>query len=213
MKISLNPKIKNKLVFYLYYGMRLLVALAIVAFTLSGDWVSVFNASLILGLILLPRLVKMQYKIYLPLVLEVAIVGFIFLSLFLGSLRNYYERFPLWDGVLHFQSGILLGVVGFVVVYLLNARKTSKFRMSPGFVSFFAVCFSMALSVVWEVYEYAVDSWFGYTMQESGLPDTMGDLIVNGSGAIIVGLLSYFWMKRTENLPFAPEKFDNYTIN
>jgi len=213
MKISLNPKIKNKFVYYLYYGMRVLVALAIVAFAINGDWVSVVNASLILGLMLLPRLVKMQYKIYLPLGLEVAIVGFIFLSLFLGSLRNYYERFPLWDGVLHFQSGILLGVVGFVVVYLLNARKTSKFRMSPGFVSFFAVCFSMALSVVWEVYEYAVDSWFGYTMQESGLPDTMGDLIVNCSGAIIVGLLSYFWMKKTENLPFAPEKFNNYTIN
>jgi len=156
---------------------------------------------------LLPRLVKFWYEIYLPFALELAMVAFVFFSVFLGSLHDYYERFPLWDGILHFQSGLLLGIVGFLVVYLMNSGQTKKLHMSAGFVSFFAVCFSVTIAVVWEVYEYAVDVWFGFNMQESGIPDTMGDLIVGGAGAIIVASLGYIWMKRSNQLPFVPEKF------
>jgi hypothetical protein len=212
MKLHLNPKIKNKVMHYLYYGMRFIVMLSVVGFFIFRDWMSMVNAILILFLMLIPRLIKSVYSIYLPFGLELAIVGFIFLSVFLGSLRNYYEKFPLWDGILHFQSGMLLGVVGFVVVYVLNTGTKTKLTMSPGFVAFFAVCFSLAMSVAWEVFEYAGDSWFGYTMQESGLPDTMGDLIVNGAGAIVVAVLGYLWMKKSKQLPFSPEKFTNQEI-
>ena len=212
MKLHLYPKIKNKFIAHLYYGMRLIVLLSAIGFFLLQDWVSMVNAVLILFLMLLPRLVKSVYSIYLPIGLELGIVGFIFLSVFLGSLRNYYECFPLWDGILHFQAGILLGIVGFVVVYLLNTGIKSKLTMSPGFVAFFSVCFSLAMSVIWEIYEYTADSWFLYNMQESGLPDTMGDLIVNAAGAVIVAILGYVWMKKSKHLPFAPEKFINQKI-
>lgn len=212
MKLNLYPKIKNKLVSNLYYGMRIVVLLSAVGFFFLRDWVSMVNAVLILFLMLLPRLIKSFYSIYLPISLELAIVGFIFLSVFLGSLRDYYERFPFWDGVLHFQAGILLGIVGFLFVYLLNTGIKSKLTMSPGFVAFFSVCFSLAISVIWEIYEYVADSWFLYNMQESGLPDTMGDLIVNAVGAVIVAVFGYMWMKKSKQLPFAPEKFINQEI-
>lgn len=212
MKLRLSPKIKNIYVYHLYYGMRFIVLLSAVGFFLLQDWISMVNALLVFCLMLLPRLIKSLYEIYFPLGLELAIVGFIFLSVFLGSLRDYYERFPLWDGLLHFQSGILLGIVGFVVVYLLNTGIKAKLTMSPGFVAFFSACFSLAMSVVWEIYEYVADSWFGYTMQESGLPDTMGDLIVNAAGAVIVATLGYVWMRRSKQLPFTPVKFTNQEI-
>jgi LPXTG-motif cell wall-anchored protein len=119
-------------------------------------------------------------------------------------LHDYYEKFALWDGILHFQSGILLGIVGFVLVYTLNEQSTKKIYLSPGFISFFAVTFSLAASVVWEIYEYLFDILLGYNMQESGLPDTMGDMIVNAIGALIVGLLGYLWMRKRKKLPFTP---------
>lgn len=214
MKISFYPKIRNNWLFYSYYSMRALVLLGIIGFLLTGDFASAVNAALILGLMLLPRLIKGGYNIHLPMSLEFAIVSFIFVSLFLGSLSDFYEKFPLFDGVLHFQSGILMGLVGFVMVFLLNSGDTEKFRLSPLFVSFFSVCFSLAISVVWEIYEYTLDTWFGYTMQETGIPDTMGDLIVNLLGALLVAMVGYLWMKRRKKLPFAPEQFmKNVEVN
>jgi len=212
MDKPLDVQKENKIALFVYFGIRALVAVSVFVFALYGDWVSAINATLILCLMFIPLLLKQRYQLQLPFELDLAIVGFIFLSLFLGSLRDFYERFPLWDSFLHFQSGVLLGVVGFVMVYILNERKSDKLNMSPGFVSLFAVCFSSALAVLWEVYEYTADFLFGYTMQMDSLPDTMGDLIVNGAGAIIVASIGYVWMKRRQKLPFASSIFHKYPL-
>jgi len=189
---------------HIHYFIRALMVVAFALFLFSGNWVDAINTALIFLLMSMPTILKHKFGLYLPAELEVAIVSFVFLTLFLGSLRDFYERFPLWDGFLHFQSGLLLGIFGFVLVYMFSERKTKKLELSPGFISFFSVIFSMAVSVVWEIYEYAVDNIFGYNTQESGLPDTMGDLIVNASGALFVGIIAYVWMKRKQRLPFTP---------
>ncbi|MEA3323353.1 MAG: hypothetical protein U9Q12_03965, partial [Patescibacteria group bacterium] len=67
------------------------------------------------------------------------------------------------------------------------------------FVALFAVCFSMAVAVVWEIFEYVMDIGFGTNMQKSGLVDTMEDLIVATIGALIVGLLGYLYLKHGNN--------------
>lgn len=196
--------IADRLTLYLYYSIRGLVAVAFVLFLVFGNWIDAFNTALIFLVMMAPAVLKDRFSVYLPFGLEVAIVTFVFTTLFLGSLQDYYEKFALWDGVLHFQSGILLGIVGFVLVYTLNEQSTKKIYLSPGFISFFAVTFSLAVSVVWEIYEYTFDILLGYNMQESGLPDTMGDMIVNAIGALIVGLLGYLWMRKRKKLPFTP---------
>lgn len=187
---------------FTYFIMRGLLVLAFVLFLVFGSWVDAFSTFFIFFLMTLPSVLKEKYRFYLPIELEVVIVAHIFLTLFLGSIRNFYERFTLWDGILHFQSGLLLGVVGFILVYILNTKSTKKLALSPGFVSLFAVTFSLAISVVWEIYEYAMDLWFGFHMQESGLPDTMGDFIVNTIGALIVAVIGYFWMRKKGQIPF-----------
>jgi len=202
--------ITKQFTLFLYYGMRVLVALAFVFFLILGDWIDAVNTALILLLMLVPSFLKNKYSVYLPFELDFAIVGFIFLTLFLGSLRDFYELFPLWDTVLHFQSGILLGIVGFVLVYILNEQKTKKLELTPGFISFFAITFSLAISVMWEIYEYAIDTFLGFNMQETGLPDTMGDLIINAVGALIVGLVGYIWMRHRQKLPFTPRLLSGF---
>lgn len=189
-----------------YYLTRLLLILAIVIFSIQQDWVSVVNTSLILILIILPSILKRKYKFYYPLGLDVLVSIFIFISLFLGSVQDYYEKFPLLDGLLHFKSGILLGILGFILVYTLNANSNNKVNLSPIFISIFAITFSMGLSVVWEIYEYTIDTLWGFTTQESGLPDTMGDLITNTAGALIVSISGYFSMKKSHRIPFTPGK-------
>ena len=105
-------------------------------------------------------------------------------------------------------------MIGFVLVYLLNQSQSKHIHLSPGFISFFAVSFSALMSVLWEIFEFAVDSLLGFNMQESGIPDTMGDFIVNLLGALVVAVFGYVWMKNQGKVPFSEKGLasggDNY---
>ena len=196
MKLKIE---KSKL---LYYFLRGVVAYAFVILVFQGNWVDAFSTALIFILMTVPIFLKDKFKTHTPIEFDVTLSVFVFFTLYLGSYQNYYEKFPWFDGTLHFLSGILLGMIGFVLIYLLNQRGSRKFHLSPGFISFFAVTFSMAVSVVWEIFEYIGDAVLGYNMQESGIPDTMGDLIVNMLGALVVAIAGYFWMKKRKKVPF-----------
>lgn len=54
----------------------------------------------------------------------------------------------------------------------------------------------MTVGAIWEVFEYAMDMFFGLSMQKSGLDDTMGDLIVNALGGFIASLTGYVYLVR-----------------
>src|SRR5690606_25136735 len=71
----------------------------------------------------------------------------------------------------------------------------------PKFLCFFGVTFAVFAGVLWEIFEFAVDStWPHVNMMsnETGVADTMHDLIVNTLGAILVALMgwAYFRSKR-----------------
>jgi hypothetical protein len=202
MKKILKTHIAN----FWYYGMRTIVAFAIAFFVWHQDWVAAVSAAFILILMITPAFLRRWCDFYLPFELEVAITSFIFVTLFLGSLNDFYEKWPWWDTALHFQSGVLLATVGFVLIYVLNEGKVGKIALTPFFIAFFAACFSIATGVVWEIYEFAVDSIFGFNMQRTGLPDTMKDLILNTVGALIVGVVGYVWMKWRMKVPFTPKR-------
>ena len=57
----------------------------------------------------------------------------------------------------------------------------------------------MAIAVVWEIFEYSMDTFLGTNMQKSGLVDTMEDLIVATIGAVTVGVLGYLYLKYGKN--------------
>jgi len=205
-----TEEITSRFAGIIYYGMRALVLLSVVIFLFRGDWGSAFSAAFISFLMFLPSFLKKQYRIYLPFELDLAIVMFIFLTLFLGSLGNFYEQISWWDDMLHFLSGIFFGILGFIVIYLLNSEHIGKLNLTPFFVSLFAICFSLALSVVWEIYEFAVDQTLGFNMQRDGLMDTMTDLIVNAVGALIVAGVAYFWIRRQKKVPFTPSRLSRF---
>jgi len=189
---------------FVYFATRGLLILAFVIFLWNMEFESAFLTALIFVGILIPSLLNKKFNFSIPFEIDVFIGVFVYLTLFLGSLNDYYEKFHWWDKVLHFKSGFLLGILGFSVIYILNYNKVKKINLSPGFISFFSVCFSLSISVVWEIYEYVMDTYFGYTMQAGGLKDTMGDLVVNGVGAIIVATIAYIWMRKERKVPFTP---------
>jgi hypothetical protein len=210
MSTSQSEQIPSKIATVLYYGVRVFVALSVLVFLFRGEWSSAFSACLIFVLMLLPAFLKSQYRVYLPFGLEVAVTTFIFLTLFLGSLANFYEQILWWDDMLHIVSGFLFGLLGFIVVYELNDERVGKLNLSPLFVAVFSICFSLALSVVWEIYEFGADQLLGFTMQRDGIMDTMIDLIANAVAALVVGVFAYLWMRKQKKVPFTERKLSRF---
>jgi hypothetical protein len=173
-----------------------LLGLGLVLFLLRRDWENVFLTALVIALTLVPALAWRRYRIYIPPEFQLAAAAFAFVSLFLGSAIDLYYQFWWWDMVLHAASGFLLGIVGFVAVYLLNQTDRLPQGMRPGFVCFFGVTFAVFLGVLWEIFEFVMDRFTDLNMQtlETGVVDTMHDLIVDTLGAVVVALmaLAYF---------------------
>ena len=157
---------------------------------------------------LFPLLMEKRFQVHIPPEFELLAIAFIFASLFLGEVHGYYTRFWWWDIALHTSSGLLTGIMGFLLVHVLNETRDINLHMTAGFVAFFAFLFAVGVGTLWEIYEFAMDSFFGSNMQKemlgdaSGLTDTMWDMIVNASGALIISLLGYSYLKTAGNESF-----------
>ncbi len=164
----------------IFLQLILLVGIALAAW--HGQWLAAVATVGILVITLLPFLLGRRLNVFIPPELEALAILFVFASLFLGNVRGYYLRFWWWDLVLHAASGFLLGILGFLLVYVLNEKEDIELEMKPAFVALFAFMFSVGLGAVWEIYEFGMDVLFGSSMQH-GLADTMSDLIVDVVGA------------------------------
>jgi len=182
---------------YISLFLRFLLVVEIGASILNQRWTVLFVSTMTLFATFLPYLFERNYKIQLPAELELATVAFIFAALFLGEVKSYYTRFWWWDIILHIGSGVALGLVGFLILFVLY--KSKKLQARPITIAFFAFCFAVALGAIWEIFEFGMDQIFGLTMQKSGLVDTMWDLIVDTLGALFTSVLAFFYLggKRT----------------
>lgn len=194
---------RNNVTLAAYYAMNALVLVAAGAFLWRGNFESALSASIIFLIMFVPSLLRERYRMYLPFAIEFGIVIFMFSTLFLGEVARFYYYVPFWDKFTHFQSGLLLGASGYVLVYLLNEHREISLGLSPLFVSIFAVAFSLAIGAGWEIFEFAGDSIFGNHWQTDAA-DTMWDLIADLVGALIISIVGYFWMHRHKRLPFTP---------
>jgi hypothetical protein len=165
---------------------------------LRGDWPQAVFVFGIMALTLAPLLFRMPVEI--PSEIQIVAVLFVFASLFLGEVRDYYQRFWWWDALLHTTSGLLLGLLGFMFVYILNEDEKVDLHMRPSFLALFAFFFAVGLGGLWEIFEFAMDRIFGTDMQPatpgdpSGLTDTIHDLIVDTLGAGIVSLAGWRYL-------------------
>lgn len=179
----------------------ILMAIDFVFVLLERHWLSAFLILAIMLLISLATIFSDRLAVQIPAEFEILALIFVFSALFLGEVRSYYDRIWWWDIALHTSSGLLMGILGFLFVYILNESKRVALEMTPRFVAFFAFLFAVAVGTVWEIFEFSMDALFGARMQKpmfndpSGLTDTMWDLIVNMLGASLISVLGWWHMK------------------
>ena len=192
----------DRIQLYVSYGVQVILIGTMLWSLVQENWLSLFLASASLVLSFLPAIVRRSTRVYLPIEIDLVTIVFVFASVYLGELRSYYIRFWWWDLVLHTTAGFVMGLFGFILVYVLNREHRAELTMSPFFIGLFSFAFAMTFGVLWEIFEFGMDSLFGMNMQKSGLPDTMGDLIVNTIGAAVVSTLGYFYVRGGDSLLF-----------
>lgn len=190
----------ERVLFWLMWFLRFDIVGGIAWMVIIGNWEAFFINIAALVLTFMPAWVSIRYKVRLPIDYVFLIVLFIYLSMFLGSIYDAYERIFWWDALLHVASGAMLSYGAFLVLYVLMARK--KMTLTPFLVAVFTFSFGLAVGTIWEIFEFGVDSIFGTNMQRSGLQDTMWDLIVDAFGSLLIAWVAYDIVKNDKTEGF-----------
>jgi hypothetical protein len=158
-----------------YNGRRLVLVISVLAFVLTY----------------LPNIFRKLLDVELPAQFEVIVILFIYGALFFGKVQGFYNQFWWWGGLFGFASSVALGFVGMTVMYSLY--KGDKIHGSPFMIVFFAFCFAVAIGAVWELLEFSLDKFLGFSLQSTS--DTMMDMIANMAGAFVVSSIGYYYIK------------------
>ncbi|MEI6131618.1 MAG: hypothetical protein WCQ41_02175 [Bacillota bacterium] len=160
----------------------------------------------ILGLVVMfiPSILERRLHLIIPNYMYILYFVFLFCSIYLGEIHNFYYLIPYWDVIMHALSAGMLGSLGFIVCRELSDSSHVGVQLNPIFIAFFAFCFALAVGAIWEIYEYLSDEFLLVNMQKFRLPDgtllvghaaladTMKDIIVDALGALIISVIGYF---------------------
>ena len=172
-----------------------------------------FEVALMIFLIFVPDILHRIMRVKIPALMEIIFVAFNFCCLILGDVADFYGRIPWWDSMEHGMSGVLLGILGYVIINTFNSVEGNKFRYSPLFVSMWVISFALAVGSLWEILEFITDGLFGLNSQQfmegsgtfdtsvplvghEALRDTMEDLMLDFAGSLLVSVIGYFDLKR-----------------
>lgn len=157
---------EHKSSFFVYVFLRTLVLLVMVLQIFNHNYENAFLCVLTLFLFVIPSFIQVEFKIELPTTLEIIILLFIFSAEILGEIQSFYLKYPFWDTILHTLNGFLAAAIGFSLVDLMNKDNRIKFQLSPLFMAIVAFCFSMTIGVIWEFFEFGMDTFLGLDMQK-----------------------------------------------
>jgi hypothetical protein len=169
---------------------RVYLLLMLIVFAVMLDQIrlrnfeNVFLCILTFLLFLIPSFVERRIHIDIPDTLEAIILLFIFAAEILGEIQSYYLVFPFWDTMLHTVNGFLSAAIGLSLIDILNKHERFAVSLSPFFVALVAFCFSMTIGVLWEIFEFSMDSLFQLDMQKDTFISQINSVLLNPTGRI-----------------------------
>lgn len=123
---------------------------------------------------------------------------FCFLAYMIGVAMALYHHLPLYDKFVHMLSGILFGLIGIVLYYILKPVKRIE-TSDYGHVTYTTISAALSSAVIWEIWEYISNLIFHTDPQNvltTGINDTMGDMIACLLGSLILCVSVYFYYRR-----------------
>ena len=109
-----------------------------------------------------------------------------------GAMQGWYDRRPWFDEAVHAFSFFAFTLL--LALYLYGSTLTG--RHGHGVLLVFTVlCLGLALGVFWEWMEFAYDRLSGERNVIKGKFDTQVDLLMDGVGALVAGVV-VLWLSR-----------------
>ena len=139
----------------------------------------------------LPRIFSKIFKFKISDNLELTYIIFMIFAHFIGSIVNLYNTTWWYDIVMHFISGLVTAVIGLLV---LNWFKMYK-KSNKLFNALYIIMFVLFIASLWEFLEYGIDVFLNQNMQhviETGVSDTMQDMLVAFLGSVIISFIDLY---------------------
>lgn len=174
------------------------IAIVTVGAIVSGRWLGAFSGAAVLLLTFAPALIERRLRVPLPVEFTLVTCVFLYASYALGEAQDFYERFWWWDLVLHGLSAMIIGLIGFLAIYVFYM--TYRIRVAPVYVAVLTFALGVAVGTTWEIFEFLMDRYLGLNMQKSGLVDTMTDLMINSAGALVAAAIGFYYVRDHDSL-------------
>lgn len=178
---------------------RLLQACLVILFiigVISRDLHILLNAVLALFITFLPALMKHRYNLH----LDPSLTLWITLAVFLDALGTFglYEAIARWDHLTHAVSSSIIAAAGYVIVRAIDIYNP-EIHIPPRMMFVFILLFILSAGVIWEILEFITDELalmigIDAVLVQYGIHDTMGDMLFNLIGAIIVAFWGTFYL-------------------
>ena len=178
--------------------LQLAIVVLVIILLLKGVWISAFAGTMIFALTFVPAFFERQLSVHLPIEFTLLTTVFLYASFALGEVRDFYTRFWWWDLMLHSLSSLTIGIMAFLAIYVFHM--TRRVQMAPIYIASMTFCLTVTMGTLWELFEFSLDWFFQFTMQKSGLIDTMTDLMVDVIGAFIAAILGYLYVRNGDSL-------------
>lgn len=148
-------------------------------------------------LIFIPEIIFYIFKIKIPYSLISFYTIFIFISKYLGGNNFFYSTMPYYDKIVHMIYGVFCFFVSLLILKKNNIYIKEKLILNIILI----ISITLASSTLWEIFEYLFDVFFHQNNQrlETGVNDTMIDLIVELVGVIIPSVIYILEQKLNKN--------------
>lgn len=113
----------------------------------------------------------------------------IFFLYVLGETLIFHQSIKAWNDFSHFMAGVIVGSLILIILYYLD-EVYDDLKIPPRIIPIFVLAFILSISLLWEVFEFLVDSFAGTNLQAQ-ITDTIRDMIANTLGAYFMLFLTF----------------------
>ena len=125
-------------------------------------------------IILAPKILELLFRCKID--LPVYLFGLFYaIGPMLGQCYNLYYTVSWWDKMLHISGGVMFAFLGLFLFEKYVGKDKKKMVMT----AVFALCFSMAIAVLWEFCEFGADTFLGMDMQDDTVVTHINSYLLN----------------------------------
>jgi len=139
------------------------------------------------GLLLLsiPPIMHRKFNFRIPWFINITIAFMILAHFVLGEIHSFYNNIPHFDKFLHLTGGLVIAACGFSIVYGFSRGDDGYMKLSPLFAGIFSFCFALSLLVLWEIFEYGVDTLGGGRHNMQRWRDSLAMIDIDGVKSLV----------------------------